>query len=167
MTKHLGFCASQGIHPYTHREMDPIRVLVIDAENPLENLLQVMIPLRETLMKYSTDYDDDRFRVWRRPGGISIRNRRDRTELQREIALHRPDLVVAGPAYKLGVTRQRGESWEEAATEWLEVWDTLRTNYKFALCLEAHTSKSEEMDPQGSSHTVGRNRHCNAAGQAR
>src|ERR1019366_2865310 len=130
MTKMVGFCAAQGIHPFTRREMTPIRVLVVDAENPMENLLQVMRPLRLTLMTRNGGvYNEDRFRVWRKPGGISIRNRRDRTELQREIALHRPDLVVAGPAYKLGVTRQPGESWEEAASGWVEGGGSLRDTY--------------------------------------
>ena len=151
-TRFVGFCASQGIHPFTRQEMTPIRVLAVDAENPMENILQVMKPLRATLMDRSGVYKEDRFRIWRKPGGISIRNRRDRTDLQREIAFHRPDLVIAGPAYKLGVTRQPGESWEEAAGDWLDVWDKLRTNFSFALFLEAHTSKSEAMDPQGSGY---------------
>src|ERR1019366_243614 len=149
-TRFVGFCAAQGIHPFTRQEMTPIRVLAIDAENPMENILQVMKPLRSTLMARSGVYNEDRFRIWRKPGGISIRTRRDRTDLQREIAFHRPDLVIAGPAYKLGATRQPGESWEEAASGWLQVWDHLRTTYSFALFLEAHTSKGEQMDPQGS-----------------
>ncbi len=151
-SKFIGYCASQGLHPFTRRQIDPIRCLVVDAENPMENILQVMNPLQTTLAKYSLDPDEERFRTWRKPGGINIRNRRDRSDFQREIAMHQPNLVVMGPAYKLGVTRMGGESWEDAAGEWLAVIDDLRTRYHFAVIIEAHTSKSEAMDPQGSAY---------------
>lgn len=151
-TKFVGYCASQGVHPFTRKDIPPIRVLAIDGENPMENILQTMVPLRTTMAYRSLDYDEERFKVWRRPGGLNIRNRRDRTDLQKEIAIHQPDLLVMGPAYKMGVTRKPKESWEEAAGEWLSIIDDLRTRYKFAVLIEAHTSKGEEMDPQGSAY---------------
>lgn len=150
LLKYVGYCAAQGIHPFTRQDMTPIRVLAIDTENPTESILQTMEPLRSTLQNRSLCFDDERFRVLRRPGGMNIRTHRDRSELQREIAMHQPDLLIAGPVYKL--TRKEGnESWEGAAEGFIDVIDDLRTKHHFAVLLEAHVSKhSEDFTPQGS-----------------
>jgi replicative DNA helicase len=148
--KFMGLCAAQGIHPFKHSHMKPARVLSVDAENPGESILSTMIPLESTLMKYSDCFDEERFKIFRSPGGLNIRKRRQRTELQREIALHRPDIVVAGPIYKLN-RRESGESYESAAEDFVDILDDLRTKYNFALILEAHPPKnSEEWTPMGS-----------------
>ena len=148
--KFLGLCAAQGVHPFTHRPMEPARVLSVDAENPGESILSTMLPLEATLEKYSLDFDEERFKIFRSPGGLNIRQRRARTELQREIALHRPDIVVAGPIYKMS-RREGGESYEQAAEDFVDILDDLRTKYAFALVLEGHPPKnSEEWTPMGS-----------------
>ena len=152
LLKMIGMCASQGIQPFTRQDMTPIRVLCVDAENPAANILDTMVPLRETLRARSGVFDEGRFRVWRKPGGMNIRKRRHRTELQREIALHEPDLLLMGPVYKCS-RRAPGESYEGAAEGFIDVIDDLRTkkNHEFAVLLEAHVSKNtEDFTPQGS-----------------
>ena len=66
----------------------------------------------------------------------------DRSELEREIIAHRPDLVVIGPVYKLSHRRDR-ESYEDATEPVLRILDDLRTRHGFALLMEHHA-------PQGS-----------------
>lgn len=150
--KFLGLCASQGIQPFTHQAMDPIRVLCVDTENPVESILQSTDILSRTLaQRKGGEFNDERFKIYRRPGGMNIRVRRDRTEFQREIALHQPDLVVAGPVYKLTRKLSGRENYEDAAYGFIEILDDLRTKYGFALCLEAHPPKDkEEWSPAGS-----------------
>ena len=71
----------------------------------------------------------------------------------RELRAQEPQLVVAGPVYKLGRRRQ-GESYEDAAEGVQQVLDDLRTRFGFALVLEHHAPKGEhgsrELAPFGS-----------------
>jgi RecA-family ATPase len=156
LLKYIAMCAAQGIQPFRKQPfekwgMDPIRCLAIDAENPIENITQHLKVVQQTLKQRVGDlYDEERFRIYRRPGGMNIRSRRDRVDLQREIALHAPDLVVVGPIYKI-TRRSPKESWEEATGEFLAIWDDLRTKYEFGVIFESHVSKgTEDWTPQGS-----------------
>ena len=81
--------------------------------------------------------------MWSKPGGLDLRSPRDRADLIREIRAQRPQLVVAGPVYKLG-RRHDGESYEDAAEGLQGVLDELRTRFGFAVILEHHAPK-----PQG------------------
>ena len=96
------------------------------------------------------------FKIYHKPGGINIRNRRDRADLVREIAAQQPQLVCIGPYYKM--TRpERGEGWEDAASGAMAILDDLRTKYGFALLIEAHSPKGQpgtkrDLRPQGSNY---------------
>ncbi|MGA8725558.1 MAG: AAA family ATPase [Acidimicrobiales bacterium] len=144
LLRQVAMCSAQGIHPLTHRPMEPIRTLIVDAENPLAAIAETGATLDGQAQRSApTVYDPERCRVWSRPGGLDLRTPRDRAELVREIRSQQPRLVVAGPVYKLG-PRQEGESYEDAAEGLLAVLDDLRTRFGFALVLEHHAPK-----PQG------------------
>lgn len=150
----IAMSASQGIHPFSHRPIRPIRALVVDLENPAQAILQTAVPFQNTLMSRSDDYDPERLKVWRRPGGIEIRRLADRAELQREIAAHRPELVCIGPIYKM-YRRGANESYEDSADEAMAVLDDLRMKYGFALVMEHHAAKGKsgekrDLSPMGS-----------------
>ena len=145
---------AQGIHPFSHRPIEPKRTLVVDLENPAQAILDTSMDFEMTLMQRSPDYDPERFRIWRRPGGINIRQLADRAALQREIAFHRPELVTIGPIYKM-YQRKSGESYEDSADEAMRVLDDLRTKYNFALFMEHHAAKGKQgegrdLSPMGS-----------------
>lgn len=141
----MAMMASQGVHPFSHEPMVPIRALVVDLENPEEAVIQNTDILYDTLAKRVPDFDDERWRVWRRPGGMDIRRLSDRAELQREIAFHRPDLVCLGPIYKM-YRRQSNESYEDSADGAMQVLDELRTKFNFALIMEHHAAKGTKGD---------------------
>lgn len=155
MLRTIAMSASQGFHPFSHQEIKPIRALVVDLENPAQAILQTAEPFdRHLQMRNPSGYDSERFRVWRRPGGIEIRRLADRAELQREIAFHRPDLVCIGPIYKM-YRRGANESYEDSADEAMGVLDDLRMKYGFALVLEHHAAKGRagekrDLTPMGS-----------------
>lgn len=151
----IAMSASQGFHPFSHQRIRPVRALVVDLENPAQAILQTAVPYSEQ-MRYRDpeNYDPERFRIWRRPGGIEIRRMADRAELQREIAAHRPELVCIGPIYKM-YRRNANESYEDSADEAMAVLDDLRTKYEFALVMEHHAAKGKQgerrdLTPMGS-----------------
>ncbi len=62
--------------------------------------------------------------------------RPDRRWLTGKIATHHPDVLVAGPLYKL---YQGGGHDEESAAELADYFDRLRAEYDLTLLLEAHS----------------------------
>jgi hypothetical protein len=145
---------AQGMHPLLHHPITPHRTLLVDLENTKGAVTETSGVLEQTLATRVDNYQDDMFRIWHRQGGMDIRNRQDRADLQREIAFQKPKLVCIGPLYKM-FSRHPGESYEEAADDVLNILDKLRTKYGFALVIEHHAAKGQSgskraLDPMGS-----------------
>ena len=154
LLRQIAACSAQGIHPLRFEPMPPIRVLLVDLENPAAAIAETGMRLVEQLQRTVGDrYDARQLRVFMRPGGIDIRGRHDRAELEREIAAHRPELVVVGPVYKMFQRRER-ESHEEATEPVLRILDDLRSRHGFALLMEHHAPQgfggTREIRPYGS-----------------
>jgi replicative DNA helicase len=156
LLRQIAACAAQGLHPLSYDEIEPVRVLVIDAENPsgaiAETGRRLVVQLRRAV---GERYDPKRVRMLLRPGGLDLRSRADRQRVEVELRHHRPDLVVAGPAYKMA-SRRANESFEELAEQTHRVLDDLRTRYGFALVVEHHAPHAgpgvgREMRPYGGS----------------
>lgn len=153
--RQIGLAAAQGIHPLNFRTMAPCRTLIVDLENPDDSIIDVCEPIRQQAMKFDPrSYDADRAWLWHRPGGINLRKRKDRAELEAVISHTRPTLVCLGPIYKSYRVEAR-ESDELAGAEVMAVFDDLRTRYGFALMLEHHAPKgsggARDLMPYGSS----------------
>jgi hypothetical protein len=156
LCRSMAIATSQGHHPFWFTtKIVPMRVLLVDLENPVEAILETGGKFMNFIRERDPEiYDEERLKIWRRPGGINLRNQRDRADLQREIIAHQPDLVVLGPVYK-AYARSSSESYEEAAFEFMDVLDKLRERYEFGLILEHHAAKGaagqkREMNPFGS-----------------
>ena len=150
----IAMCTAQGIHPFSHRLIEPKRALIVDLENPAQSILDTAVKLQKQLERQSIDFDPERLRIWRKPGGINIRRLSDKAALQREIMLHEPELVCIGPIYKM-YQRKGGESYEDSADEAMAALDDLRTRHNFALFMEHHAAKgkqgeSRDLSPMGS-----------------
>ena len=150
--------AAAGIHPFTHRDMEPTRTLLVDLENPVAAVLETGLVLANSIMQRQLANgevaDETMFRIWHKPGGINIRNRQDRADLIREIVHQKPKLVCIGPWYKLNRSKP-GENWEDTAMAVLGIIDDLRVKYGFAVAIEAHSPKASggnkrTLDPVGS-----------------
>jgi hypothetical protein len=153
--RQIGLAAAQGVHPLHFQRIAPCRTLIVDLENPDDSIIDVCQPIRtQAEAKVRDDYDSERAWLWHRPGGINLRKRKDRSELEAVIAHVRPTLVCLGPIYKSYRVEAR-ESDELAAAEVMAVFDDLRTRYGFALMLEHHAPKgsggSRDLMPYGSS----------------
>lgn len=152
LSRQIAAAAAAGMHPlFPSQDIEPIRTLVIDLENPSQVITKSMRQLRAAI--------GDRWRpgsamVWHRPGGLNLRTRADRSQLETVIAQCRPRFVALGPLYKAYSVSAR-ESDEQAAAEVQHVLDDLRTRYGFALLLEHHAPKAANnnrpMAPYGSS----------------
>ena len=157
LMRFIGLCAAAGRDPWMpSRRVDPCRVLFVDAENPDTTILQ------QTEVAH-LDYDlvgeaVGRYHIWHREGGINLRDRRARAEFERVLQQTRPDIVFAGPFYKL-FRRKGTEDLEQTTVEFLEVIDDFRVRFNFALMLEAHAPKGSggyrEMNPRGSAALMG------------
>ena len=149
----VGMCAAQGIHPFAFTDIEPVRVLFIDAENPEDRIVEGARLIDKHLHRHGPD-SGDRVWIWNRPGGIDLRTRTDRSTLDAVLAHVRPQLVCMGPAYKLS-TRHQGEGWDEAALAVQRTLDQARARYGFALLMEDHAPQSvggtRDLRPMGSS----------------
>lgn len=154
LLQQVAVCAAQGVHPLTFDRVRPVRVLIVDLENPEERIVHGCTPIRTHVRQKTTNYDAGRAMLWHRPGGIDLRSRANVAEFEAVLTAVRPELVVMGPAYKAS-TRHKGEGWDEGAAAVQRVLDGLRTRFSFALLMEDHAPQSSngvrDLRPFGSS----------------
>lgn len=155
ITSQMAVAAAQGVHPWTPTvRFQPCRALIADYENPRDALQTRFRSLRGYARELVGDtYDPSRMRLLHREGGVELRGRRDKSELEAAIAAHRPQIVCAGPVYKMFLKGHR-EMEEDAVRELIAVLDDLRTRYGFALVLEHHVPQGDDnrsMRPIGTS----------------
>jgi hypothetical protein len=123
--------AAAGIHPFTHQEMTPLRVLLLDLENSERQIRRALRPLHLT----AGGTADDNLTVAVHPQGLDLNDPTDVATLTHLIATVQPELVVGGPIYKLVGGDPTEEQPAKAAAMTL---DRLRVAYGFALALETH-----------------------------
>lgn len=153
LLRQIGLCSSQGLHPMNFDPIMPLRVIIIDAENPVHAIAETGRTIHNQIVNQNGGFDNDALRVLVRPGGMNIRTRSDRAIIERVLTHHRPDLVIMGPVYKM-FRRKEGESHEEATDPVLQILDDWRIRYGFALILEHHAPQGgaghRELRPFGS-----------------
>lgn len=133
LLRQIGVQAASGIHPFTLTEIQPVQVTLIDLENP-ERLLRREL---RTLKAAAGDaYDKGRLRIQHRPAGLDLTTSEGRDWLRVHIAADRPQLVVAGPLYKMATGDPTDDEVARSVAFFL---DELRTAHRFSLMLEAHT----------------------------
>lgn len=154
LMRFLGVHVAAGRDPWNPRNyIDARRVLNIDCENP-DSSIELQLGLAN--QQYAVEKEaTNNFFLWHREGGINLRDRRAQAELERVLQQTRPELVIAGPLYKL-YRRQAREDMEQATIEMLQVLDDFRVRFNFAIIVEHHAPKGEgghrrDMLPFGSS----------------
>ena len=151
--RQIATASAAGVHPFSLAPMPPIRSLLVDLENPDDAIAETLRPIRSRAGS-AGNVDPDRCWLWRQPGGIDLRTRHGRAELESVIRQAEPDLVCLGPLYKAYRSQAR-ESDEMVAAEVQATLDDLRTRHGFALLLEHHAPKGDgfgrDLKPYGSS----------------
>ena len=145
---HLAISAAIGLHPWTATEVEPMKVLYIDAENSpgvvarKKRIAQKMIDLGGDV-----NVENIRFRF----GTVNLAEPADRLRLEHHMQRFEPDLVVLGPIYKMFYAPKE-ESWRSEARA-IQTWvDTVRRRYGFATLIEGHPPKGQgDGAPKGDS----------------
>ena len=147
MLRQIAVGAAVGRHPWGGDDYEPVSALIVDCENPAS-------VVRDGLLMMDRHVNEADLMILSRPGGLDIRQRRDRDELWRAFDQCRPKVCAIGPLYKLYRT-ERGESDEQAAIAAQNILDDLRTTFGTAFILETHAPKGStlgrELIPFGSS----------------
>ena len=148
--------AAAGRDPWLPNDEYPKRrVLYVDVENATSSI-QHQMRIANTSRDMNLIRDAyDHLHIWHREGGMDLRERRPRAEFEAVLQRTRPEIVFAGPLYKL-FRKARGETDEQAALEFSQIIDDLRVRYNFAIVLEHHAPKAtgggyRELNPFGSS----------------
>jgi len=121
-----------GIHPFGGPDITPLRVLLLDVENSVRQVRRKIRPLVAAA-------GPDKLELYPviHPAGLDLANAHDAAVLEATVEEVQPDIVIGGPIYKLTV-EDPGNA-DAAARSASAVFDRLRTEYGFALILEAHS----------------------------
>lgn len=151
-----------GIHPFaaTVFNREGFRVLVIDCENSQKqitrrysNVARNIGYIRDAAHLPPVDWSKQ-VRFVMRPEGVDMTNVQEFARIEQAIAATAPDLVLAGPLYRMHKTNINDE---QAARELVDALDRLRVKYQFTLIAEAHVGHVGEatggrkLRPTGSS----------------
>jgi AAA domain/DnaB-like helicase N terminal domain len=150
LLRQIAMLPAQGKHPLQFYDIEAIRTMIVDCENMDLVIAETAVKITRQLRRdRGDDYDSSRC-VWlRRPAGLDLRSHGHRAVLERQLSIHKPDLVCIGPANKL-LYKRPNENDEEATAPVLQVLDDLRARYGFALVVEHHGSKAERSKPVNS-----------------
>ena len=136
LARQIAFCIAAGLHPWTFKPIEPVRVLVLDCENDDDELLPTSKRL-ETLLKNNPHAGEGRPALMSSPYGMDLRSRRDRSELEEVLDEVRPQIIVGGPLYKM-LPQDASTSDPRHAEELQRILDNVRKRWGCALLLEHH-----------------------------
>ncbi|RFA15848.1 hypothetical protein B7R22_05425 [Subtercola boreus] len=156
LARQLAITAAAGIHPFRNEQIEPRRVLVIDAENSEQQWARNARYVTNFAAQYGSG--DPRQNVLVSAGvRLDFTRQADIDTVHRLIDAHRPDLVYIGPLYKL-VPKEI--SRDDDAAPLIIALDEIRDR-GVALLMEAHAGHSKGMGgdrdlrPRGSSALMG------------
>jgi replicative DNA helicase len=149
LLRQIGVTSSLGVHPFTGEPIPPTRTLLVDLENPQDEIRRWIHRITAVCGGGTGEG-----RLWHRQGGIDIRSRSERADFEGVLRVRKPNLVIIGPKYKLYSTSAR-ETDELVAHEVQDILEDLRIRYGFALIVEDHAphgySGTRDLRPFGSS----------------
>jgi len=131
------FGAAAGVHPFVDGcTFAPQRGLIVDLETPEYLLHRLMRRMDEWVAAKAVAWHPRNVTVLSLPGGLDLTRASDAMRLADTIRLAQPDLVMAGPVYKMLV--DRGQGAEQLHSQVANFWDTMRARYGCAVWLETH-----------------------------
>jgi hypothetical protein len=155
LLRQLAVMTAAGLHPFGGHQIEPRRVLVVDAENSERQWRRAVRSLAANAA--NTGVVDPRQNMWvhfEAEGGVDITRPADQGRIHRFIDQARPDLVLIGPIYKLVPKAIKDD---DDAMPVLAVLETFRDHADAALMIEAHAGHGDarsgvrDLRPIGSS----------------
>lgn len=151
----IGFMCAAGIHPWTHQQVPPRNVLIIDLENSERLVTRRLAMLRKVV---GPGFDEQRLRVHVRSSGIDLTTRSDRRWLIDRCEANAAELLVIGPAYRMsaGVAARGDVGGEDHARTVTKTLDDIRNRCNVTLLMETHAPHGQngfgrDLRPFGSS----------------
>lgn len=135
LIRQLAVTAAAGIHPFTHRPLPPVRVQVFELENPRALTHRRYRPLLQAARQNGPGVAD-RFRMHLEPRGVDLTKRSSVGWMLRRVEAFQPDIVFAGPMYRMADADHNDERAARAVSVAL---DQIREVCGAALVLEAHS----------------------------
>lgn len=154
--RQLALLSAAGIHPITFQPIDPVNVLVVDAENTERQWRRATgwIARNAAAEGQRDPADVVHLAAGRR---IDITKGPHLSEIHRLIDVHKPDVLFIGPLYKLV---SKAINSDDDAAPLIVALDSLRER-NVALVMEAHAGHSigasghRDLRPRGSSALLG------------
>lgn len=152
----LAILAAAGIHPTMFGPIDPVRVLVVDAENSDRQWRRRVRPLAHKAALHGS-VDPRETLMLATVGRLQITDTRHSSAVHRLIDEHAPDILVIGPLYRLS---NRALNDDTDAAPVITALDGFRDR-GCALLVEAHAGHAKSGDgerdlrPRGSSAFLG------------
>jgi replicative DNA helicase len=155
--RQLAIAAAAGLHPFNGTKIEPVRVLVVDAENSEQQWKRSAQKIVDTAIRKGGKADP-RTNVY-----LACAPRLDLTrdshlgQVHRLIDEHEPSLVFIGPLYRL---TSRAITNDDDAAPLLTALDTIRDR-NVAMVMEAHAghardgSGERDLRPRGSAALMG------------
>jgi replicative DNA helicase len=139
LIRQLAIATAAGLHPFTGKPIDPLRVLYLDCENSASMTRRKLAPLTGTAARLGRQVPRERMFVECRPEGVDFTRGADRSWLLRHIERVMPQLLVVGPVYRLHAGDPNSE---ELARKVSAVIDEARAIARCAVVMEAHSPHS-------------------------
>lgn len=156
MLRQLALLSAAGVHPFRFHQIDPIRVLVVDAENSERQWRRAVRSMTdEAALRGRRDPRD--YVALETVKSIDITRAADLTAIHRRIDEVKPDLLLIGPLYRLV---PRAIQSDDDAAPVLAALDSLRDR-DVAMLIEAHAGHAgsaqgeRDLRPRGSSALLG------------
>lgn len=144
-----------GIHPFTNERIDPVRALVIDAENTAKQWMRASKWfVQRAVSSYHADPASNIHMAL--SGRVNILDPSTLGGIHRLIDQHKPDVVFLGPLYRLAIHMNT----DEQIAPVIAALDTIRDR-DVALIIEAHAGHAvgvngvRDVRPRGSSALLG------------
>jgi replicative DNA helicase len=131
--------------------IDAGRVLIIDLENP-GGILQRRLSDMAHVAARSPRWSETNLYIYHRPGGMNLERADEAFRLAEIVRRANPDLIVAGPIYKMINEREKSDHQHAVVTR---LFDVLRERMGCAVWLETHapivrTQGRRDLRPRGS-----------------
>jgi hypothetical protein len=141
-TRQMAVAIAAGVHPFfTHKSIEPHRVLVIDCENSERQGRRKYRQIAEVTERRGCRPKHGMLRLIHRPEGIDLTKAEYAEWLMERVTAHKPDVLFIGPFYRLHDDDIKDEV---AARRVVTVLDAARTAVDCAMIIEAHAGHGEQ-----------------------
>ncbi|WP_058234129.1 AAA family ATPase [Devriesea agamarum] len=156
LVRQMAVCSAAGINPFTFERIQPVRILVVDAENSEKQWRRATRTLVANTSQ-EQGMDVGKLVPLACVPRLNITSERDLSALHDLMDEHNPDVLFIGPLYRL---TPRAIQSDDDAAPLLAALDSLRSKGA-ALVMEAHAGHAQssggirELRPRGSSALLG------------